>query len=74
MIGKTIYDASIDEMRAATQEDVDNYAKALAASRYMVRVLRILMPEIIPPSGPDFIERLTPVLRAYLLEKGADVS
>lgn len=66
MIGKNIYDISMDEMRAATQEDVDQYAKALQVSGKMVRVLRHLAPGLVPDAGPRFLDELDAWLDAFM--------
>ena len=66
MTEKTIYDITTDEVREATQEDFDHMQRALQTSGKMVRVLRHLHPDLIPPSGPDFNERLDDALTRFL--------
>lgn len=76
MIGKMIYDINNDEMKEATQNDVDHMFEALQTSGLMVKTLRFLIPEIIPPSSSQsgvFIKQLKANLNTYLRHKGIDV-
>lgn len=70
MIGKMVYDISKDEMKKATQEDVDNIFQSLQTSGRMVRALRKLQPELVPKSSDDgsFIKELDTRLKIYLME------
>lgn len=66
MIGKDIYDVCMDEIRSATQADVDRYSQWLQTLGLVVVALRQIAPDLVPPSGPNFDERLRNKIKTFL--------